>query len=88
MTIIVITVHVAIIIILLYLNPISLTVQRRPFLQHEQGLYSVQPQSTMIAAFPLQPENPSITEPTYFGAQLRTMTGQQPVHPQLLHDSA
>ncbi len=66
-----------------YVNPLSLRVQRRPLGQQPQGLYSVHPQSTMIAAFPLQPEKALMTEPTYFGAQLRTITGQQPLQLQL-----
>ena len=66
--------------------PLSLRVQRRPLGQQPQGLYAVHPQSIMIAALPLQPENPAMTEPTYFGAQLRTITGQQPLQEQLARE--
>ncbi len=70
----------------IYLYPLSSRVQRRPLGLQLQGLYSVHPQSMMIAALPLQPGTPLMTEPTNFGAQLRTITGQQPLQPQLEQD--
>lgn len=65
-----------------YTKPLSLTVHLLPLGQHPQGVYSEQPQSTMMAALPLQPVKGWITEPIHFGGQFRTITGQQPVQPQ------
>ena len=55
-------------------------VHTRPLTKQPQGLYLVQPQSTITAALPCHSPYASITVPTHLGAQLRTITGQQDWH--------
>lgn len=70
-----------------YTYPMSLIVQRRPFGQQPQGLYSVQPLSTVIRTVAVQPGPDSITDPR-FGPHFLMITGQHPAQPQLLQESA